>query len=129
LPLTVEIGTRRDPSGKTATIVRLVGELNLASSTEAKRSFAKMIAEAPKVVVFDLAGLSFLDSSGISVLLATRQDIKKAGGTVALTNLQPQIRKVLEIIRSLPGVPIFQSTAELDAYLARVQDPNRADDD
>jgi anti-anti-sigma factor len=125
LPLTVEIGTRRDPSGKTATVVRLVGELNLVSSTEAKRSLAKLAAQAPKVVIFDLAGLTFLDSSGISVLLATRQEIKKGGGTVALTNLQPQIRKVLEIIRSLPGVPIFQSTAELDAYLAKIQTDER----
>jgi hypothetical protein len=40
---------------------------------------------------------------------------------VALTNLQPQIRKVFEIIQALPSLNIFESVEELDRYLAAMQ--------
>jgi ABC-type proline/glycine betaine transport system permease subunit len=37
------------------------------------------------------------------------------------TTLQPQIRKVFEIIQALPSLNIFESVAELDRYLAAMQ--------
>ena len=40
---------------------------------------------------------------------------------MALTNLQPQIRKVFDIIHALPSLNVFESVDELDRYLASIQ--------
>jgi hypothetical protein len=36
-------------------------------------------------------------------------------------HLQPQIREVFEIIKSLPAVAVFEDVVELDKYLAARQ--------
>ena len=36
-------------------------------------------------------------------------------------NLQPQIRKVFDIIQALPSLNVFESVEELDQYLAEMQ--------
>ena len=42
---------------------------------------------------------------------------KNSGGEVRFLNLQPQIKRVFEIINAIPSMQIFESTAELDRYL------------
>lgn len=59
-------------------------------------------------MVFDLAGLDFMTSGGIGELFR-------------MTNLQPQIQKVLAIVKALPGTALFASEAEMDEYLAAMQ--------
>jgi hypothetical protein len=46
---------------------------------------------------------------------------------VTLARLQPPVQKVFDIVRALPAADIFQSTAELDAYLDAMQRRVRAD--
>jgi hypothetical protein len=41
--------------------------------------------------------------------------------------MQPQIQEVFEIIKSLPGVAIFETVAELDEYLAMRQNAHKSD--
>ena len=38
-------------------------------------------------------------------------------------NLQPQVKKIFEIINALPSMDVFASVAELDAYLDAMQRP------
>jgi hypothetical protein len=47
--------------------------------------------------------------------------LKERGGQASFIHLQPQIKEVFEIMKSLPGVALFQDIAELDRYLAARQ--------
>jgi hypothetical protein len=40
---------------------------------------------------------------------------------VHLVNLQPQIAKVLEIVKALSGINVFKNLQEMDEYLAAMQ--------
>ena len=42
------------------------------------------------------SGVSFMDSSGIAVVMRARQRMRELGGSIALRNAGPQPRKVLE---------------------------------
>lgn len=76
---------------------------------------------SPKTLVFDLQGVVYMSSMGLKVLLRTKELVEKAGGSVLLINLQPQISKLFDIIKAIPSHNIFSSVAELDQYLAAIQ--------
>ena len=122
MPIDIQVTRRPGPPGQGATVVRLAGELDIVSSKAAEKVLTPLVATAPKAVVLDLGELRFLDSTGISVLFSTRRGIEAKGGKVFITNMQPQIRKVFDIVKSLPGSAVFGSMAELDAYLKDIQE-------
>jgi anti-anti-sigma factor len=103
------------------TIVTLVGRLDTATSPRAEQALAPVLASAPKHVVFDLAGLEFISSAGLRVLLGARKTLTDAGSECLLMNMRPQIERVLEVIKSLPGMKMFASAREADEYLASLQ--------
>ncbi len=121
MALAVEISSRDDAAGRTVAIVRFVGELESRTAADAQRSLAILAESAPPTVVFDLERLKFLDSSGITVLLASRIAFRRKGGTVFLANPSRQVRRVLDVVQALPDVRVFGSMQEFDAYLASVQ--------
>jgi len=65
--LTVTVG--HDPDG--TPVITLDGQLALATAASAERAFASLPAPSDGVtdVVVDMTGLTFMDSSGITVLL------------------------------------------------------------
>jgi anti-anti-sigma factor len=99
-----------------------VGRLDTSSSPAAEQALAPVLAAAPKHVVFDLAGLDFISSAGLRVLLGARKTLTEAGSECLLVNMKPQIERVLEVIKALPGMRIFASAREADEYIARIQE-------
>ena len=103
------------------TVVTLAGRLDTATAPGAEQALAPVLAEAPKHVVFDLAGLEFISSAGLRVLLGARKALSERGSECLLVNIKPQIERVLEVVKSLPGMKIFTSAKEADDYLAALQ--------
>jgi anti-sigma B factor antagonist len=104
-----------------AVTVKLTGSLDTATAPELERQLAPVLAGPIKDLVFDLAKLKFISSAGLRVFSATRKNLKERGGQTAFIHMQPQIQEVFEIMKSLPGVAVFQDEAELDRYLAARQ--------
>jgi len=66
-------------------------------------------------VVFDLAGMSYLSSAGIRILIATKKRLKERGGTLALAGIQDYPKSVLD----MAGVtPIFSLYPDLEVAVA-----------
>jgi anti-anti-sigma factor len=121
--------TQRPPqNGMESSGVTLAGSLELAVLGKASKALAAVVAANPKVIVIDLARLTFIDSSGIGLLLKTRVDLESKGGKVFVTNMQPSIRKVFDIVKALPGTAIFKSTKEMDDYLKAIQEQVREEE-
>ena len=118
----ITITARPMQGGAGPSVVRLSGALDLGSAPAADKVLGPLVASSPKVVVFDLAELRFLDSTGISLLLKTRKNVEAKGGSVFITNMQPQIRKVFDIVKALPGAAVFQNMKEMDEYLKNIQE-------
>lgn len=90
-------------AGSEARLV-IVGEIDLATAPLLSEAFAQVIEGEPSRVVLDCAGLTFLDSSGIQVLVAAWEQLKdRATMPVVLTNVSPLVKQVLEAcgVRSL----------------------------
>lgn len=121
MPLDIDI--QKNPGGAQAgaVTVKLAGSLDTATAPELERQLAPILASAVKDLVFDLALLKFISSAGLRVFSIARKQLKERGGQAGFVNMQPQINEVFEIMKSLPGVAVFQDMTEMDAYLAARQ--------
>ena len=118
--MALNIDVRRSEASRFSARVTLAGSLDGTTAPDLEKALAPLL-DSVHHLVFDLAGLKFISSAGIRVLLKARKELKAADGSFAMQNLQPQIQKVFEILGALPGVSIFSSEQELDAYLAAMQ--------
>jgi len=125
MPLTV---TAKE-QGEGVVTIRPAGSLDSNTYTLLEDRLAQVRKSHPRAIVFDLKDLSYISSAGVRVFVALKRALKGTDGTMALTNLQPQIRKVFEIIQALPSLNIFESVEELDEYLAEMQRKVREEKD
>ena len=56
-----------------------------------------MIAAGPELVIVDLTDVSFIDSTGLGVLVGAVRDVRADGGDLRLVVTEPQIIKLLEL--------------------------------
>ena len=56
-----------------------------------------MIAKRPEHVVVDFSGVTFIDSSGLAVLINAMQDVKKYGGKLTLSGINTNVRSIFEM--------------------------------
>ena len=83
-------------------VVVLRGELDVADAASVAAALTAVAACARELIV-DLAGLEFIDSSGLAALLLARKQARKAGGDLLLAGPQDQVLRVLAATR-LTGV-------------------------
>jgi anti-anti-sigma factor len=121
MPLEIQIQKSVAGQASSAVTVKLTGSLDTATAPELEKQLAPVLAAPVKDIVFDLAQLKFISSAGLRVFSTTRKTLKERGGQASFIHMQPQIQEVFEIMKSLPGVAIFNDVAELDSYLAARQ--------
>jgi len=104
------------------TTIALDGRLDTSTAPELDKVLDRVLANTkiPRLV-FDASGLDYLSSAGIRCFIRARKALEPAGGSVAIVNPQPAVRKVLDIVKAIPSGGIFASVAELDAYLDEMQ--------
>jgi anti-sigma B factor antagonist len=78
--------------------IELHGELDLAAEPAVLAEFDQVVAGSPEIVVIDLRGLTFMDSTGIRLLLGVDRHCRAAGrGFTVIRNGTPAVDLVLEL--------------------------------
>jgi anti-sigma B factor antagonist len=103
-----------------ATVVGLIGELDLATAPNARQQLLRAVHESPDppAVVVDLLGVDFLDAVGIGVLLAGVVVCRSRGGDLTLCRAEPQVLALLDITRVGEILPSFPTVNAAIASLA-----------
>jgi anti-sigma B factor antagonist len=95
-----------------AVVATLRGEIDLHNSPVVRTALLKFLDEnKPKKLVLNLGGVPYMDSSAIAVLVEALQRMRKTGGKIYLTNLQPRVKGLLEIAR-LDSIFVVVATEE-----------------
>ena len=102
-------------------VISIFGSLDSEHYLELEEKAMAVIGPAAKIIMLDIAELSYISSMGISALLKIKKAVEQNQGKFMLVNPQPQVRKVFEIIKALPLETIFRSVEEADAYLSEMQ--------
>jgi len=76
--------------------IRLTGELDHHAAQTAMQKIGQTIDQSlPRDCIMDLGGLTFMDSSGIAVVLNTHKRMAEIGGRTSVINVPRQPMKVL----------------------------------
>jgi anti-sigma B factor antagonist len=73
------------------------GEVDLETAPRLARTLNKLIDDGATLVVLDAGGIEFLDSSGLRVIVNSRNKLAAAGGRMLIEGMSGAVQRVLEI--------------------------------
>ncbi len=109
------------PEANNGKRVSIAGSLDSNTAPQLQQSINTEIDDSVSTTIIDFKDLDFLSSAGLRVIFKTKKVMDNNGGKFLLVNLQPQIKKVFEIIKALDGMNVFKDQDEMDDYLAAMQ--------
>ena len=117
MPLEVTI-TDEPNNGKR---ISLAGSLDTDTAPQLETRIDESIDSSVTALILDMKDLEFLSSAGLGVIFMTMKELNSRKGKIMLLNLQPQVKRVFEIIKAMDGMNIFKDREEMDAYLSVMQ--------
>ena len=95
------------------TILDMSGEVRIGDSSVSLRDSIRKLADQGKTkVLLNLAGVKYMDSSGVGELIANYTTISRQGGQLKLLNLTDRIQNLLVITKLLTVFDTYENEAE-----------------
>jgi anti-anti-sigma factor len=101
-----------------ALVVAPAGRVDSVSSGELERHLLSRLDAGEKRLVIDLAGVDYISSAGLRVLLMAAKRLKPPAGMLVLCGMGPSVRTVLELAGFLPLFAVEPARAQA---LARIE--------
>jgi len=105
----LQLTTERSEGGPTRVV--LTGELDISSAAQLEEELVRIEADPPPVLVADLRGLEFMDSTGLRAIVSADARAREQG-------------RRLVVVRGPAAVDRIFSVTGLDERLELVEDPN-----
>ncbi|MCD4825634.1 MAG: STAS domain-containing protein [Phycisphaerae bacterium] len=93
---------------KTA-IVDVVGDIDLHHSTALQTELIDVLSEKPELMIVNLVGVSYMDSSGVASLVKLLSRSRRLEIPLKLVSLQDRVRSIFEITRLDTVFQIFDT--------------------
>jgi len=106
--------------------VEVAGELEMHSAPHLRQELLQACEGSEPRVLVDLSGLSFIDSTGIGVLVGALKRARENGGSLVLVCASERIRRVFEITGLLQALPLYASKPEALEALVRASSASTA---
>jgi anti-anti-sigma factor len=110
-PVALQISIRESSD---VSVVDLRGRstVNDGESELFSKYLRNLIAQNKRKLLLNLAGVTQMDSSGISIIVETYVSLKRLGGELRLLSPRGRVLKVLSVFRLLDAIPTFQDETE-----------------
>jgi anti-sigma B factor antagonist len=104
--------------GRGCTVVQVDGTLDLASTPAFRAYLRQVMDDGASVIVLDLAGVKFMDSSALGAIVSVYKELRQRAGRLCLAAVQPVVRRVFELTSVDRVVSIYDSVEAAEADLA-----------
>jgi anti-anti-sigma factor len=94
-PPTLTLVTEKMP---TETTVRCAGRITMENADQLRDTARKLISESKRLVL-DFSDVSYLDSSGLGMIVGVYISAKKARCQLKLINLSPRVKEIFTLTR------------------------------
>ena len=78
-------------------VLKISGRLDLVSSNNLKDSVRQRLDEKRTLLVLNMRGVDFINSSGLGALVSILKDVRLVSGRLALSELAPYVQEIFEI--------------------------------
>ncbi|WIY00613.1 STAS domain-containing protein [Amycolatopsis mongoliensis] len=99
-------------SAGTGPILTVRGELDVATAPQLRTRIGELTLEAGQLLVVDLEGVTFCDSSGISTLIAARNVAEAAEAKVALVAVPTRLTRTLALTGLADFFPTYPTAGD-----------------
>ena len=112
-----ELNIRERQAGD-VTILDMDGKITIGEGSVAVRSAVRrLLEEGKKKILLNLAGVGYVDSSGIGELVSSFTTINREGGQLKLLNLTQKIQDLLAITKLLTVFDTYDDESQaLNSY-------------
>jgi len=94
-------------------VLDLDGEVRIGDSATALRgAIRKLVAERNTRILLNLAGVKYIDSSGIGELIANYTTVGRSGGQLKLLNLTEKVQDLLVITKLLTVFDVYDNESD-----------------
>ena len=97
-------------------VIAVTGDVDIATADELRAHLARAV-ECHEVVVVDLAGVGFMDSTGLGVLVASYNRAARSGRRLVVARPQKIVKNALRLVQVDTVINVYET---LDAALAAV---------
>lgn len=98
LPLSeIELLTPEIRRSGSHALVKLSGELDTSTAGSLYEQFAELSRDGVVHVALDLSDLSFMDSTGLSVVIAEHKRVASLGGELVVLDCQSMVARLFEV--------------------------------
>ncbi len=107
-----ELNIRERQAGD-VTVLDMEGKITIGEgSVTLRTTIRRLLEEGKKKILLNLAGVSYIDSSGIGELVSSYTAINKDGGQLKLLNLTQKLRDLLTITKLLTVFDVYEDESD-----------------
>ncbi|PRO65894.1 STAS domain-containing protein [Alkalicoccus urumqiensis] len=79
------------------TVAFVNGEVDVYTASKLKETITPLAEEENNRLVVDLAGVDYIDSTGLGIFIGALKTAEKSGSSLVLTGLNDRVRRLFEI--------------------------------
>lgn len=98
-------------------VIHPVGSINTNTYPILKKEMEWIFESRPEIILFDMKQVNYVNFRGLRVILKTIMEMNQRSGKVYLTNLQPEIKEMFEVMNDALPEWFFGSRKQLEIYL------------
>lgn len=103
-------------------IIYPVGSINTITYPVLKKEMERIFQSNPEIIMFDMTKVDYVNLRGLRVILKAVVKMIQHSGQVYLTNLQPEIKKMFEVMNGALPEWVFESRKLWENYFDAIHD-------
>ena len=103
-------------------VIHPVGSINTNTYPILKEEMEWILGSGPEIILFDMKQVNYVNLRGLRVILKTIIKMNLRSGKVYLTNIQPEIREMFDVMNDALPEWFFGSRKQLEIYLDAIHD-------
>ena len=93
-------------------VVSFSGRIIYDTEEVVKKELDKLVSEESKKIIFNLSDLTYINSSGLGLLINVLKQVRANNGDIKLSNLRPELSELFRITSLNSVFSIFSEESE-----------------
>jgi anti-sigma B factor antagonist len=98
--------------------MRVTGEVDVATAAPLRQELAVHMGSHQRDLVLDVSGVTFMDSTGLGVLVRAVRQVRERGGRMELVSDEDPVMDLLRLTALADVLPVHKTLGEALSVLA-----------